>query len=223
MIGATMDAWIAEVLKVGAGFLSGCGAYWLKTRQMRADYEDLKRRRNLMRAREDDRIERAMKIKDILIDLTNHNVPHERLIEMIPLISGNCAKRMELDDGDDVEVLQLAHSPDEIRDLMANVGRDILYWQLVEEQRRYEAGETKYSDEEYEKIKAVVEAFGEELQESVVRATEDEKNIARGVIAGLLWATGAKLDFFEDGDGITFEDLVSPDEQDDEPTAAESQ
>src|SRR5580765_5760018 len=69
-----------------AGFVGGMVTLYLKTREQRADYENLKRTRRLKRTVQDERIDRAIKIKEIMVDLAKHNIPHDKLVEFMPLL-----------------------------------------------------------------------------------------------------------------------------------------
>jgi hypothetical protein len=195
MDAATQELVVRGLFGLGglvAGFAGGWISYYWKTKNQRADYEDLKRTRRLKATKEDERIERAAKVKEIMIDLAKHNIPHEKLLEMLPMIAegGGKSAPVEVDEG---EVLDLAVPPSLIAEVMQNIYTEIFYWQLVEEQNACERGESEWDAAQCEKMKKAVEACRETVGSGTIHATPEERLIAQGMLAGLMWITGAKI------------------------------
>jgi hypothetical protein len=185
------------------GFVGGWTAYFWKTREMKAEYEDLKRKRRLTKAKLDEELERTAKAKDIIIDLAKHNVSYEHFLEVLPALTGKPLEVRVIDDG------YIAVPAEDVYKLMAELHASMLYDGIRVRLEAHERGDTPMSDDEVASAKEFMKSFEEEYGGTPNLQDEEARSSATTTLLTLLWITGAEVSV-DDGPGFSWASLTEP-------------
>jgi hypothetical protein len=186
------------------GFAGGWIAHHWKTKAKVVEYEHQKRIRRLKNTSSDEALDRASKVKDILVDLAKHNIADDKFREMLPLLTG-AKQTIQLI----VENNPLQKSNEEILGQLSYYATKVKYWILKDLMAEFERGGSDIQQKHYDILKNATTRLeqSEEYDDATISGLAEQKLITQAQMLSLMWISGAKIRFLPDMAAADFESL----------------
>jgi hypothetical protein len=191
------------------GFAGGWSAYFWKTREQRAEFDNWRRQREETKARHTEYLERVDKGVDILVKLKQHDVPTEQLEEAMD--------RLFTPPDEAVEYLPLDRSPQEVIALLDHHRMLQGYWAMIEARELHRTS-GKYDADQMKVLDNLVNKYRERFTDNPDEATPEDKSRSMHTMLLLMWLTGAEVRLLDEDDAeyVTFDKLVAEKDEDPE-------